>query len=246
MDLSKRYGGITAVDNVSFELGAGEIRGIIGPNGAGKTTLFDMITGAQFANDGRVELDGHDVTGLSASKRARLGMRRTFQRQQPIGWLSVEDNVLAALEWQGGGGGLIGDLLALPGRRRRERDRRNQARTVLEVCGLGTSRERQAATLSIGEARRLELARAVVAQPRLLLLDEPTSGLEESEVEVFSGIVRGLRERSGCSVLLIEHDVAFVMSICDQVMVMELGRVIAQGSPDAVSRDDSVRAAYLG
>jgi branched-chain amino acid transport system ATP-binding protein len=244
--LSKRFGGVKAVDDVSFAVPPQEIRGIIGPNGAGKTTLFDMIAGAQRATAGTVVLDGTDVTAASASKRARLGVRRTFQRQQPIGWLSVEDNVLCALEWRGGGGGMVGDLLALPGRRRIERRRRDDAQHMLELCGLSELRQRQASELSIGQARRLELARAVVDEPKLLLLDEPTSGLEESEVEVFAEIVRDVRVDTSCSVLLIEHDVPFVMALCDQVMVMELGKVFAEGTPDEVKRNKAVRDAYLG
>jgi len=244
--ISKRFGGVRAVDEVSFAVPPKEIRGIIGPNGAGKTTLFDIIAGAQRATGGTVMLDGRDVTDSSASKRARLGVRRTFQRQQPIGWLSVEDNVLCALEWRGGGGGMIGDLLALPGRRRIERRRRDEAQHMLALCGLADLKQRQASELSIGQARRLELARAVVDEPKLLLLDEPTSGLEESEVEVFAEIVRDVRHDTSCSVLLIEHDVPFVMALCDQVMVMELGKVIAEGTPDEVKRDKAVREAYLG
>lgn len=244
--LSKHYGGVRAVDNVSISVPAAQIRGICGPNGAGKTTVFDMIAGAQRPSEGTIHLEGEDITSTSASHRARRGIRRTFQRQQPIGWLTVEDNVLAALEWRGGGGGLVGDLLALPGRRRHEERRRAAAREMLAVCGLADSRGRQAAELSIGEARRLELARAVVDQPKLLLLDEPTSGLEESEVEVFAQIVRELRESTSCSILLVEHDVPFLMAICDHVTVMELGKVIADGTPAEVSRDEAVRAAYLG
>ena len=246
VEVSKDFGQVRAVEDVSFTLPVGQIRGIIGPNGAGKTTLFDVIAGVQRASRGRIVFDGSDITKLSPVKRARRGVRRTFQRQQPIGWLSVEENVLAALEWRGGGGGLAADLVASPTRRSIERERRERVAAVVETCGLDRCRDRSAAELSIGEARRLELARAVVDLPQLLLLDEPTSGLEESEVEVFASIVRALCRETDSAVLIIEHDVPFVMSLCDQIMAMDLGRLIAEGTPTEISQDPGVRAAYLG
>jgi branched-chain amino acid transport system ATP-binding protein len=241
-----RFGGVLAVDDVTFEVPAGEIRGVIGPNGAGKTTLFDIITGVRQPSSGRVVLDGVDMTGRSAVWRSRHGVRRTFQRQQPFGWLSVEDNVVAALDWRGGGGGIVADMVALPGRRRRDRDRRARAHEVMEMCGLLDVRDVPAGLLSIGRARMVELARAIADPPRLLLLDEPTSGLEEHEAENLATIVRGLREQTSCAVLLVEHDVAFVMALCDRITVLNLGEVIAGGTPTEVTEDPLVRSAYLG
>jgi branched-chain amino acid transport system ATP-binding protein len=241
-----RFGGVVAVDDVTFAVPEGEIRGLIGPNGAGKTTLFDIITGVRQPSAGKILLDGQDITGRSAVWRSRHGVRRTFQRQQPFGWLSVEDNIVAALDWRGGGGGIVADLLGLPSRRRRDRARRDRAREVMETCGLVDVRDVPAGLLSIGRARMVELARAIADPPRLLLLDEPTSGLEEHEAENLADIVRQLRASAECAVLLVEHDVAFVMALCDRITVLNLGEVIAGGTPSAVSADPLVRSAYLG
>jgi branched-chain amino acid transport system ATP-binding protein len=241
-----RFGGVLAVDDVTFSVPEGEIRGLIGPNGAGKTTLFDVITGVRQPSSGHVRLDGQDVTGRSAVWRSRHGVRRTFQRQQPFGWLSVEDNVVAALDWRGGGGGIVADLIALPPRRMREKQRRERAHEVMSMCGLLDVRDVPAGLLSIGRARMVELARAIADPPRLLLLDEPTSGLEEHEAENLAAIVRQLRDSAPCAVLLVEHDVAFVMALCDRITVLNLGEVIAAGSPSEVTADPLVRSAYLG
>ncbi len=244
-EVTQRFGGITAVDGVSLTVDAGSVHGLIGPNGAGKTTFFDCIAGVQKPVKGKVLLDGVEVTTESAVQRARRGVRRTFQRQQVFGWLSVEDNVLLALEWHGGGGGMVGDLLRLPSRQRRERERRARTDQVLEQCGLLDVRKEPAGGLSIGELRRVELARAVVDAPRLLLLDEPTSGLEDSETEQLGQIILGLRESQECGVLLIEHHIPFVMKYSDELSVLELGRVIAHGTPDEMMQSDVVREAYL-
>jgi branched-chain amino acid transport system ATP-binding protein len=243
--VTQRFGGITAVDGVSLTVHAGTVHGLIGPNGAGKTTLFDCIAGVQRPVEGRVLLDGTDVTTASSVQRARRGLRRTFQRQQVFGWLSVEDNVLLALEWHGGGGGMVGDLLRLPARRRRERERRALTDQVLEQCGLLELREEPAGGLSIGELRRVELARAIADRPRLLLLDEPTSGLEDSETEQLGQIITTLRDTHECGVLLIEHHIPFVMEYSDTLSVLELGRVIARGTPDEMVQSEVVRQAYL-
>jgi branched-chain amino acid transport system ATP-binding protein len=241
-----RFGGVIAVNRASMAVPAGEIRGLIGPNGAGKTTLFDTITGMRPPSAGTVHFDGTDITGRSAVWRSRNGIRRTFQRQQPFGWLSVEDNVLVALDYHGGGGGLLADLVAFPARKRIEAERRARARATVEQCGLADVADDPAGSLPIGKIRLLELARAIVDRPRALLLDEPTSGLEEHESRRFAQIVRDFRDSTGAAVLLVEHDVPFVMDLSDQVTVLNLGEVIAEGSPDDVSRNPAVRAAYLG
>jgi branched-chain amino acid transport system ATP-binding protein len=240
------FGGVRALSEVSVSFAAGEICGLIGPNGAGKTTLFDCLTGIRRPTSGSIRYGGEEVTGRSATWFARQGMRRTFQRQQIFGWLPVEDNVLVALEWRGGGGGLAADLLSLPSRRSRERERRARVDEVLERCGLEALRLEPAANLPIGQARMVELARAVVDRPKVLLLDEPTSGLEESEVENLAIVVRRLCEEEGCAVVLVEHDVGFVMRECHRVVVLNLGCVIANDVPEVVRADAAVRAAYLG
>jgi branched-chain amino acid transport system ATP-binding protein len=240
------FGGVRALSDVSVSFAAGEICGLIGPNGAGKTTLFDCLTGIRRPTSGSIRYGGEEVTGRSATWFARQGMRRTFQRQQIFGWLPVEDNVLVALEWRGGGGGLAADLLSLPSRRSRERERRARVDEVLELCGLETLRLEPAANLPIGQARMVELARAVVDRPKVLLLDEPTSGLEESEVENLAAVVRRLCEEDECAVVLVEHDVGFVMRECHRVVVLNLGCIIANDVPEVVRADAAVRAAYLG
>jgi branched-chain amino acid transport system ATP-binding protein len=231
---------------VSLDASAGEVLGIIGPNGAGKTTLFDVISGVREPNEGRVVLAGSDVTSKSAVQRARRGLRRTFQRVQTFGWLSVEDNVLAALEWHGGGGGFLADLVMFPTRRFRERDRRRRANEVIERCGLTAVRKELAGSLPIGIARMVEFARAIVDEPRLLLLDEPASGLDETEAERLGDLIDAVRDETGCAVLLVEHNAGFVMQHSNRIVVLDLGSVLAEGLPDDIQRNQAVRDAYLG
>ena len=240
----QEFGGVVALTDVSLEVHAGEVYGLIGPNGAGKTTLFDCIAGVRRPKAGTITLNGRDITNSPGVTRARLGVTRTFQRQQVFGWLSVEENVLMALEWRGGGGGFVGDLLSLPGRRRRERERLLLTDAALHRCGLSEVRNASAGTLSIGYLRRVELARAIVDSPALVLLDEPSSGLEEPEIRQLSEIIAELKE-TGCAVFLIEHHLPFVMDVCDRISVLDLGKVIATGTPQEVVREEAVREAYL-
>jgi branched-chain amino acid transport system ATP-binding protein len=244
--VSVRFGGISALSGVSLSVPEGIVLGLIGPNGAGKTTLFDVISGVRTPNDGRVRFLGSDVTRSSAVARSRRGLRRTFQRVQTFGWLTVEDNVLAALEWRGGGGGMFADVVRLPTRRSRERARRERVAKVLEQCGLTAVRSDPVGSLPIGLARMVELARAIVDEPKLLLLDEPTSGLDEREAERLIEQMAHLRSTTSCSVILVEHDMGFVMEQCDRVVVLELGQVIATGTPKEIQENPLVRAAYLG
>jgi len=241
-----RFGGITALADVSLSVASGEVCGLIGPNGAGKTTLFDVISGVRIPDAGTVRLGGDDVTRANAVSRARRGMRRTFQRVQTFGWLSVEDNVLSALEWRGGGGGLLADLVWSPTRRRRERERRERAGEVIELCGLEAVRNEPSGSLPIGLARMVEVARAIVDTPRVLLLDEPTSGLDETEANRLGERIQAIRAEAACAVVLVEHDVGFVMRQCDRIVVLDLGRVLAVGEPSEIQADPAVRAAYLG
>lgn len=243
--LTQRFGGIVALDDVSLAASADRIHGLIGPNGAGKTTLFDCITGMSRPIAGEIVLGDVNITNESSVKRARRGLRRTFQRQQVFGWLTVEDNVLLALEWRGGGGGLIADLLAAPSRRRREAERRERAGLAIERCGLTGVRNEAAGHLSIGELRRLELARAIVDEPSVLLLDETTSGLEDAEIDRIGRILTELRDGGTCAIVLVEHHLPFVLDCCDEITVLDLGKVIAHGAPDEMIRSDVVRDAYL-
>jgi ABC-type branched-subunit amino acid transport system ATPase component len=241
-----RFGGVVALHDVSLSFHSGVIKGVIGPNGAGKTTLFDALSGICQPTAGSVLFDGVEVSNRSPTWRARQGIRRTFQRQQTFGWLSVEDNLLCALEWRGGGGGLLGDLVRAPGRRFRERQRRERVDEVLELSGLDAVRSTLAGTLPIGRARIVEIARAIIDHPRMLLLDEPTSGLEESEVERVGDLIQQVRGNEGCGIALVEHDIGFVMRECDRVAVLDLGSVLAEGTPEEIRNDDAVMAAYLG
>jgi ABC-type branched-subunit amino acid transport system ATPase component len=245
-DISVRFGGINALSGLGFDARRGEVLGIIGPNGAGKTTLFDVISGVRAPNEGTVVLAGHDITSTSSTQRARHGLRRTFQRVQAFGWLTVEDNVLAALEWHGGGGGFIADLAYFPTRRRREKERRRRVDEVLERCGLTAVRKELAGSLPIGVARMVELARAIVDEPKLLLLDEPASGLDETEIVRLGEQIQAVRDNTGCTVLLVEHNAGFVMQQSDRVVVLSLGTMLAQGLPSEVQRNQAVRDAYLG
>lgn len=245
-DVTVRFGGITALDEVNLAVSPGEVLGLIGPNGAGKTTLFDVISGVRSPDEGRVVLGGVDVTRSGAVSRSRRGLRRTFQRVQTFGWLSVEDNVLAALEWRGGGGGVLADLVSFPTRRRRERARRARVAEVLEQCGLTAVAGDPAGSLPIGLARMVEVARAVVDPPRVLMLDEPTSGLDEAEAERLGELIQGIRADGSCAVILVEHDVGYVMRQCDRVVVLDLGRVLASGLPSEIQANPEVRTAYLG
>jgi ABC-type branched-subunit amino acid transport system ATPase component len=245
-ELTVRFGGITALDAVSLTVERGTICGLIGPNGAGKTTLFDVIAGARRPNAGRVRFDGADINRLPVAKRARLGIQRTFQRVHTFGWLTVEDNVLAATEWHGGGGGFLADVAGLPTRGRRERARRDRVRETLAACGLLDVRDEYAGSLPIGIARMVELARATVETPQLLMLDEPASGLDDVEAERLGAHIQAVRAATGCAVLLVEHDANFVMTHSDRVVVLDLGRVIADGTPETVQENPAVKAAYLG
>ncbi|MDL4771568.1 ABC transporter ATP-binding protein [Actinomadura xylanilytica] len=241
-DVSVRFGGVHALSGVSFTVAEGQTCGVIGPNGAGKTTLFDVVTGLRRPTSGAVRLRGEDVTSTGAVQRSRLGVRRTFQRPQVFGRLTVLDNVLAAVEWRGGGGGLAADLVGRRARRRLEGERRDRAAEVLERCGIGALASDYAADLPIGQRRMVELARAIADDPSVLLLDEPTSGLDADQAALFAAVIGAL----DATVLLVEHDVGFVMAACERIVVLDLGTVIADGDPAGIRADAAVRAAYLG
>ncbi|WP_327352115.1 ABC transporter ATP-binding protein [Streptomyces sp. NBC_01304] len=245
-DVRVHFGGIRALKGVTLGIRPGEVCGLIGPNGAGKTTLFDVLSGIRRPDAGRVLLDGTDVTRRSPVWRARHGMRRTFQRQQLFGQLTVADNLVVAQEWRGGGGGVAADLVAAPTRRTHERARRERAATVLRECGLDALAGDYAGALPVGQARMVELARAVADPPRVLLLDEPASGMTADERQQLSAVIRHLADEEGCAVLLIEHNVAFVMELCARVVVLDLGEVLAQGTAAEVRADPKVKEAYLG
>ena len=231
--ITVRFGGIAALTDVSLDVATGEVLGIIGPNGAGKTTLFDVDLGRAHAERGHAwSSTARRHVEVGGTNRARRGLRRTFQRVQAFGWLTVEDNVLAALEWRGGGGGFLADLVSFPTRRRLERAAaRARVDEVLERCGLTAVRNELAGSLPIGIARMVEFARAIVDPPQLLLLDEPASGLDEIEIERLGEQIQAVRDETGCAVLLVEHNAGFVMEHSDRVVVLDLGTVLAAGLP---------------
>jgi len=231
-DVSVWFGGVRALSGVTLDAPAGEVTGLIGPNGAGKTTLFDVVTGLQPPGEGRVLLEDADVTATAPHTRSRLGIARTFQRLEVFGTLSVAENVLVAAEMRRGWS--------------RERlDARAVAREAVERVGLSEVADVRVDRLPTGRTRLVELARALATRPRLLLLDEPSSGLTEVETLGLAQLLRELAA-SGLGVLLVEHDMSLVMGASDRVHVLELGRVIATGTPADVQADEGVRAAYLG
>ncbi len=228
-EVSVRFGGHMAVDEVSIAVEEGAITGLIGPNGAGKTTTFNVITGLQPPTHGRVVLGGDDITKKSAHKRARLGIARTFQRLELFGSLSVRDNVLTAAELNKTDG----------------TEPRAVADALLDRVGIGELATQRADALSTGNARLVELARALACRPRVLLLDEPASGLDEEETDRFARILLDLTN-DGLAILLVEHDVPLVMRLCHHITVLNFGRVLAQGGPSEIQSDEAVVEAYLG
>jgi branched-chain amino acid transport system ATP-binding protein len=227
---------VTAVNHASFEVEPGTVTGLIGPNGAGKTTCFNVITGLQAPTSGKVWLDDHDITRMPVHRRARHGIGRTFQRLEAFGSLTVEDNVRTALDIHDGVKGL---LRAVNGSADVE------IAALLELVGISEYARDRADSIPTGVARLLELARALACDPRLLLLDEPSSGLDEAETEAFGALLLKLATE-GRTILMVEHDMDLVMSVCDTIHVLDFGSIIAQGTPAEVRADPAVQKAYLG
>jgi branched-chain amino acid transport system ATP-binding protein len=233
-----QFGGLRALAGVDLHVGVGDIAGLIGPNGAGKTTLFNVITGVQTADNGRVLLDGADISNWSPHRRGRAGIARTFQRLALYTGLTVHDNLLATCEAAVPGGVL--------GRGRQQA--RVRVAEVIDQLGLGGIAMRLAGQLSTGSGRMVELGRALCANPRILLLDEPSAGLDPDETAHFSAILREVAggPGDGPAVLLVEHDVGLVMEVCDHITVLDFGQRIAHGTPAEIRDDPAVIAAYLG
>jgi len=243
--LTVRFGGVTALDEVSFAVEPGQVCGLIGPNGAGKTTLFDCVSRLTRPRAGRIEFDGRDLLALPAHRIAALGIARTFQHLGLVGSLTVRENVMLGGQ-QASRTGFGAAALRLPVVGREERAVRRRADEVLDRVGLAHLAARPAAGLPYGTLKRIELARALGAAPRLLLLDEPASGLSHGEVDELAGVVAGLRDDDELTVLLVEHHMGLVMRMSDKVVVLDFGRKIAEGAPSAVREDPVVVRAYLG
>jgi branched-chain amino acid transport system ATP-binding protein len=233
-----RFGGNQALTEVDVDVRVGEVTGLIGPNGAGKTTLFNVITGLLAPTSGRISFDGRDVSRLDTHKRARLGIARTFQRLELFTDLSVRDNLRVAGEIRNTWGGFRAAVHRINVAHETER--------VLDLIGLTAIADADVSTIPTGTARVVELGRALMIQPRVLLLDEPASGQSDDETRAFESLLRRLARDDGLSILLVEHDMALVMEVCDRIHVLDFGEVISVGTPDEVRNDPRVRDAYLG
>jgi branched-chain amino acid transport system ATP-binding protein len=243
--LTMRFGGIVALDDVNFAVGQGRIVGLIGPNGAGKTTLFNCLSRLYRPERGDIRLNGKSLRHCAPSDIAAMGVGRTFQSPALFASLSVLDNVKVGAHARGRNG-FLSDASTLPWTRREECARDRTARAMLAFVGLKSAAERSAASLPLGTRKRVELARALAAEPLLLLLDEPAGGLNHEEVAELGSLIRSIRDQLHITVLLVEHHMGLVMSLSDQVVVLNFGRVIANGSPDEIRSNSAVTEAYLG
>jgi ABC-type branched-subunit amino acid transport system ATPase component len=241
--LSVRFGGLVALDNVSLQAHRGQLTGLIGPNGAGKTTLFNACSGLVRPAVGQILLFGHDITHLGPPRRAQLGLGRTFQKLELCDSLSVAENVAVGLEARLAASRPWSHVSATPRDRERIEEHTEEA---LGRCGLGDLRDRWAGSLATGQRRLVELARALAGGFEMLLLDEPSSGLDSGETEEFARVVRSAVAECGIGGIVVEHDVALVMSLCEHIYVLDFGKLIFAGDPTSVGASPTVRAAYLG
>ena len=242
--VTKIFGGLTAVNEVSFDVEQGSIVGLIGPNGAGKTTVFNLITGNYVPDGGDIRFAGQSIKGMKPHTIVGLGIARTFQSIRLFPTLPLVENVLAGRHCRMHSG-IIGSMFHTPAQRREERAALERAMNELEFVGLADSYAEEAGSLSYGNQRLLEIARALASDPRLLILDEPAGGMNDQETVALVDTIAAIRDR-GITVLLIEHDMRLVMQICEHLVVLENGTLIAQGTPDHVRNHPAVIEAYLG
>ena len=244
-ELTRRFGGVVAVNNLSFSVHQGEIFGFIGPNGAGKTTLFNLITGLIPPSSGQLIYQGRVISQLPPHQIAGLGIARTFQNIRLFGELSVLDNVIIARHLHTHSN-IIAGVLGLPLAVQEEENSRQKALELLTLIGLHNRTEEKAKNLAYGDQRRLEIARALALEPQILLLDEPAAGMNLNEKQQLSEFIRDLRDRFHFTIIIIEHHVPLVMGLCDRIAVLDFGQLIALGKPSIVRNNPEVIAAYLG
>jgi branched-chain amino acid transport system ATP-binding protein len=242
--IAKRFGGLTALQGISFTVAKGSITGIIGPNGAGKTTLFNVATGIYPPSEGAVLLDGKDISALPPEKRAGLGLVRTFQNIELFGKMTVLENVMVGLHTQSSSG-LFSCAFRMPWQMSEERRIREKSREWLAFAGIAEIEDVEAGTLSFGKGRLLEIARAMALEPKLLLMDEPAAGLNSQETAELAELIKRIRDL-GVTVALVEHDMDLVMDICDALVVLNLGTMLAEGTPREIQDNQAVVTAYLG
>jgi branched-chain amino acid transport system ATP-binding protein len=242
----KEFGGLVAVEDVDFVVPRGSITSLIGPNGAGKTTLFNMLTGAYKPTAGEIVFDGQEIAGLPQHQITALGIGRTFQNIRLFGTMTSLENTLVGMHCRMHSG-VFRSILRSPLQRREEAEAREKARALLAYCGLPKRAEQDyARNLAYGDQRRLEVARALATEPKLLLLDEPTAGMNPQETLAFTEFVRKVRDERSLTVLLIEHDMKVVLGVSERVTVLDHGEKIAEGVPSEVTANERVREAYLG
>ena len=244
-NVRKEFGGLIAVSDLDFTIPVGSIVSLIGPNGAGKTTFFNMLTGVYKPTSGQVVFDGTDVTGKPPHAITKLGIGRTFQNIRLFPQMTALENVLVGMHSRLKGG-ILGSIFGTPRVRHEERDAHEKGRALLRYAGLGRVDDELAENLSYGDQRRLELARALATEPKLLLLDEPTAGMNPQETAAFTDFLAKLRNERPITILLIEHDMKVVMGISERVTVLDYGEKIAEGTPTEIQKNERVIEAYLG
>lgn len=240
-----KFGGLTAVNSVTFDIPTGKIVSLIGPNGAGKTTFFNVLTGLYKPTSGTVIFDGQDITARPPHKIAASGLARTFQNIRLFGLMTAEENVMVAMHSHLKSG-ILATIFRTPGQRREEHQSRETARELLNFVGIGKWAGEYARNLSYGDQRRLEVARALALRPKVLLLDEPTAGMNPQESRTFIEFVYKVRDEQKVSILLIEHDMSVVMSVSERITVLDQGEKIAEGTPSDIKSNQRVIEAYLG